>query len=71
MKKATDGAFNQRPRVCCAKGKKTNSGKPLKTVYICKFFPSHPGLHPEEYFGLYHTQLASNYDDDDDDDDDV
>ena len=43
VKKATDGASNQRPkkhcRVCYAKGKRTNSGKPLKTVYICKFCP--------------------------------
>ena len=44
-------------RVCYAQGKRTDEGKPLKTVYICPDCPSNPGLHPESCFKLYHTRL--------------
>lgn len=44
-------------RVCRARGIKTPKGQPVKTVYICNFCPSKPGLHPDTCFQAYHTLL--------------
>ena len=55
--KKTDN--NSRPhkkcRVCSARGIKTAKGQPLKTVYLCTYCPSQPGLHPDTCFEAYHT----------------
>jgi hypothetical protein len=51
-KKSNPGTVDQSPskdcRVCYAKGLRTPKGKPLKTVWICKTYPTEPGLHIEE-----------------------
>jgi len=41
--------------VCYSRGKQTAKGQPLKTVYICRFCPSEPGLHPDQCFEMYHA----------------
>ena len=57
----TEGARDPRPtkkcRVCYARGKRTNKGGPLKTVYVCYDCPSVPGLHRTECFQAYHTLI--------------
>ncbi|XP_057310011.1 piggyBac transposable element-derived protein 4-like [Hydractinia symbiolongicarpus] len=57
---ADEDAKDKRPskncRVCYAKTKRTDKGRPLKTVYICEKCPSQPGLHPDKCFEIYHTQ---------------
>ena len=59
MKKAKENAKDQRPtkecRVCSARGKRTDKGKKLKTVYICPDCPSQPGLHPGVFQNLPYT----------------
>ena len=59
LKAPTEGAKDKRPtkkcRVCYAKGKRSDKGHVLKTVYVCRFCPSEPGLHPETCFEQYHT----------------
>lgn len=61
LKIAPPGAKDQRPskrcRVCYARGIRSDKGHPLKTVYICRFCPSEPGLHPEKCFEDYHTKV--------------
>lgn len=68
VKQAAEGAADQRPskncRVCYARGIRTNKGKPLKTVYICRSCPSEPGLHPDKCFELYHTSIDYGTNDD-------
>ena len=58
VRKPLPGVSDQRPskqcKVCYACKKTTDEGKPLKTVYICRFCPSEPGLHPE-CFEVYHS----------------
>ena len=58
---AGNAGSNDRPhkrcRVCYTSGKRTTKGHPLKTVYICRFCPSQPGLHPDKCFEAYHTLL--------------
>ena len=55
------GAKSQlkRYRVWMAKGKKTQGGKEIKTVWICKGCPSEPALcvH-KDCFEIYHTKLT-------------
>ena len=59
LKVPTEGAKDKRPtkkcRVCYTKGKRSEKGHVLKTVYVCRFCPSEPGLHPETCFEQYHT----------------
>ena len=43
--------------VCTARGIKTEKGQPVKTVYICNYFPSKPGLHLDKCFEAYHSML--------------
>ena len=43
--------------VCTAKGKKTPSGRGIKTVWICKGCPGKPGLCVDKCFEIYHTQF--------------
>ena len=61
IKQAAPGARDQRPtkqcKVCKARNKKTDKGKPLKTIYVCKCCPSEPGLHPDGCFEIYHTMI--------------
>ena len=61
QKPGVEGSKDPRPtkkcRVCKARGVTTNKGGPMKTVYICRFCPSNPGLHPDKCFELYHTIL--------------
>ena len=48
----------KRCRVCYAKGRKQQSGYPLRTRWICPDCPSQPGLHVDnECFRIYHTKL--------------
>ena len=48
----------KRCRVCCTKGRKTNGGKEIKTVWICKGCPGEPGLCVDkECFEEYHTKF--------------
>ena len=54
---ATNDSSHKICRVCYAYGKRTAKGHPFKTVYVCKFCPSQPGLHPDECFQVYHTCL--------------
>ena len=53
----TKTAINKHPtniyKVCYARGKCTNSGLPLRTVFAC----GEPGLHVENCFKIYHTKL--------------
>ena len=45
-------------RVCYAKGRRTQKGIPIKTVWICKGCPEEPGLCVEkECFEDYHTKF--------------
>ena len=44
--------------VCTARGIKTAKGQPVKTVYICNYFPSKPGLHPDKCFEGHHSMLG-------------
>ena len=45
-------------RVCNAKGRRTQKGVPIKTVWICKGCPDEPGLCVEkECFEVYHTKF--------------
>ena len=59
LKVAQPGSKDKRPakacRVCSAKAKRTNKGEYVKTPYVCTYFPSEPGLHPDKCFELYHT----------------
>ena len=68
IKKAAPDANDQRPtkpcRVCTAQKQKTLKGKALKTIYICKQYPSEPGLHPSPCFEKYHTMLDFSEQDD-------
>ena len=45
---------HKRCRVCYARGKRTAKGHHFKTIYVCKFCPSKPGLHPNECFQVCH-----------------
>ena len=42
-------------RVCYARGKRSDKGRPLKTVYVCGQCPDEPALHVEDCFRIYHT----------------
>ena len=53
----TNDRPHKRCRVCYAGGKRIAKGHPFKTVYVCRFCPSQPGLHPDECFRVYHTCL--------------
>ena len=61
IKQSSATASNKHPtkncKVCYAKGKRTASGLALRTLYLCGDCPSEPGLHVEECFKIYHTQL--------------
>jgi len=61
VRKPKPDAKDQRPtkecRVCAARGKRTNKGGKIKTVFICPDCPSQPGLHPEDCYKAYHTKL--------------
>ena len=61
VKPALPGASNKNPakicKVCYAKGKRTSRNHPMKTTYVCADCPSMPGLHIENCFRIYHTQL--------------
>ena len=35
----------------------TKQSETVKIVYVCRFCPSNPGLHPDLCFELYHTVL--------------
>lgn len=48
---------HKRCRVCYARGKKSEKGHPLKTIYVCAECPDLPGLHPADCFRLFHTKL--------------
>jgi hypothetical protein len=44
-------------RVCYARGIRTNKGNVVETVWICGECPSRPGLHVDDCFKVYHTEL--------------
>ena len=51
----------KRCRACMAKGKKTQGGKEIKTVWICKGCPGEPGLCVDkDCFEIYHTKFDFN-----------
>ena len=56
-----EGSKDPRPtrkcRIRSAKGIKMKEGRPMKTVYVCRFCPSNLGLHSDLCFELYHTVL--------------
>ena len=54
---AKDKQPTERCRVCYARGKLSTKCQPLKTIYICRFCPSEPGLHPDTCFEEYHTKV--------------
>ena len=53
----TKDRLHKRCRVCYARRKRTAKGHHFKTIYVCKFCPSKPGLHPNECFQVCHTCL--------------
>ena len=53
----TNDGPHKRCQVCYACSKRTAKGNPFKTVYVCKFCPSQPGLHPDECFQVCHACL--------------
>lgn len=61
MKQPSATASNKHPtkvcKVCYARGIRTAKGLPVRTTYVCADCPSEPGLHIENCFKLYHTEL--------------
>ena len=61
-KPSSEDATNKHPtkicEVCYAQGKRSTSGHPLRTTYVCGDCPSEPGLHLHlECNKIYHTVL--------------
>ena len=61
VRQQAQGTTSARPHkkccVCTARGIKTAEGEPVKTVYICNYCPSKPGLDPDKCFEAYHSML--------------
>ena len=53
----TSASPHKKCRLCTPRGIKTAKGQPMKTVYICNYCPSKPGLHPDKCFEAYHSML--------------
>ena len=61
VRQQAQGTTSARPHkkccVCTARGIKTAEDEPVKTVYICNYCPSKPGLDPDKCFEAYHSML--------------